>query len=300
MAKALLNNPSDAEFIPVELHPVLRVSKPRRIHLQPGPSNWTHYHDSTELGICHSGTGIAVVNQRIFPFVPGDALIVWPGQMHMAWTLEGISTWQFLNFDAEAIPQDPQLRLAELPSSKKIEDSGFNQVIAVKSHPQFSQMAGMIFNELDHQPPDYESSVRHLLSIVQIWLRRELRLVSSAAPQKRARDVIQRLEPALTRMAKAYAEPLNIGKLAAACFMSESTFRRSFHAALGQSPLEYLLRLRINSACALLATTSLTIKEIALRAGYPSPSDFSRSFRKVARTSPIDYRKKHKGTFPRT
>ena len=42
---------------------------------------------------------------------------------------------------------------------------------------------------------------------------------------------------------------------------------RVFRAATGQSPIEYLLRLRIQKAMALLRNTDLTVTEIALEEG---------------------------------
>jgi AraC-like DNA-binding protein len=249
-----------------------------------------------ELGRCLSGSGVAVVNQRILPFSPGDVLLVWPGQFHMAWTIQGFSEWNFLNFDAAAVPLDASLPLPPLPGSPTIEQSGFNQVLASSTRPEASQIVSLVFHELQRGQPGFESAVRSLLSTLVVWLRRELRSMhSSVETSRRSEDLIVRLGPALTRMASSYSLVLNIRELAQLCFMSERTFRRSFHTALGQSPLEYMLRLRMNSASALLSTTSLSIKEIAARTGFSSPSDFSRTFRKFTRSAPNDYRKKHWG-----
>lgn len=294
-SKVPLINPINADFIPVELDPILRVSKSRSVALQPGPSTWTHYHDSMELGRCYTGSGIATVNQRIFPFKPGDVFVVWPGQFHMAWTLEGTSNWNFLNFDAEDVSREASRSLRPLPNARTVEECRFAHILAAERNPSVSHLVETVFSELRGKNPGYEIASRNLLSTLLVWIRRELLAKSSPALNRHSNDLIVRLEPALTRMCKAYSEPLDIRRLAAMCHMSESTFRRSFSAAVGQSPLEYLLGLRVNTASALLATTDLSIKEIALRCGYPSPSDFSRCFRKLAKTSPNSYREAHWG-----
>ena len=41
------------------------------------------------------GSGVLVINQRVYRFEPGDVVVVWPGQLHMGWTLQGTSRWKF-------------------------------------------------------------------------------------------------------------------------------------------------------------------------------------------------------------
>jgi YesN/AraC family two-component response regulator len=59
--------------------------------------------------------------------------------------------------------------------------------------------------------------------------------------------------------------------------------------------MDYLIRARIEQACCLLDLTTLSIKEIAAKAGYADPYYFSRLFKKVTTCSPIAYRNIHKG-----
>jgi transcriptional regulator GlxA family with amidase domain len=73
--------------------------------------------------------------------------------------------------------------------------------------------------------------------------------------------------------------------------MSTSWFGKSFAAAAGMSPKQYILDLRIRNAQILLETTDGTVSEIARIVGYDNPMYFSRLFRKAKGLSPLNYRK---------
>lgn len=88
-----------------------------------------------------------------------------------------------------------------------------------------------------------------------------------------------------------YNEPISIEQYAASRNMSTSWFRKNFTLAVGESPKEYILSLRIRNAQVLLETTDGTIGEIARIVGYDNPLYFSRVFRRAKGVSPQKYRK---------
>ena len=88
-----------------------------------------------------------------------------------------------------------------------------------------------------------------------------------------------------------YNEDISIEQYAASRNMSTSWFNKSFRNIVGESPLRYILLLRIRNAQVLLETTDGTISEIARIVGYENPMYFSRLFRKEKGMSPLKYRK---------
>ncbi|RME70993.1 MAG: AraC family transcriptional regulator, partial [Verrucomicrobia bacterium] len=56
-------------------------------------------------------------------------------------------------------------------------------------------------------------------------------------------------------------------------------------------PLDYFNRLKVQRACELLATTTLSIAEIAEQLGFDDPYYFSRLFRKIMGMAPRVYRR---------
>ncbi|GAA4848167.1 GlxA family transcriptional regulator [Saccharopolyspora rosea] len=92
------------------------------------------------------------------------------------------------------------------------------------------------------------------------------------------------------------AEPLTLDALAAHARTSVRTFTRRFREETGTSPLEWLLRQRVEHARHLLESTDLPVDEVAERAGLTDASSLRKHLRRRLGTSPTAYRR----TFRRT
>jgi transcriptional regulator GlxA family with amidase domain len=67
---------------------------------------------------------------------------------------------------------------------------------------------------------------------------------------------------------------------------------RRFKKATGDTPLEYLQHLRIETARRFLETTAEPVEAITPLAGYSDASSFRKLFKRVTGLSPGAYRKK--------
>ncbi|MBU0477425.1 AraC family transcriptional regulator [bacterium] len=92
-------------------------------------------------------------------------------------------------------------------------------------------------------------------------------------------------------IAEHYMEPIGVEQIAARFDYSREHFSRIFKKYCGISPFEYLQKNRIQEAIYLLRTGTLSVKEIAKKAGFDSASYFCRVFRKTIRISPAQYRR---------
>ncbi|WP_352671586.1 helix-turn-helix domain-containing protein [Mesorhizobium sp. M0166] len=63
-----------------------------------------------------------------------------------------------------------------------------------------------------------------------------------------------------------------------------------FSAALEESPMSLLRRVRMRHAADLLAANALSIDQVAISAGYQSRSSFTRTFRRYYGSDPSEYR----------
>jgi PAS domain S-box-containing protein len=73
-------------------------------------------------------------------------------------------------------------------------------------------------------------------------------------------------------------------------YQFDQRIRGLFHVTAGQ----YLVKVRIDSACDRLSNTKEPISQIALSCGYSDQSAFSRQFKQAVGISPLAYRKKIK------
>lgn len=89
-------------------------------------------------------------------------------------------------------------------------------------------------------------------------------------------------------------ETISVRALADHCRVSERTLLRRFHEDFGATPLEYVQKLRVERAKALLETTHLSFEEIVGRCGYQDVSSFRRLFKHVVSMTPNDYRERYR------
>jgi AraC-like DNA-binding protein len=85
-------------------------------------------------------------------------------------------------------------------------------------------------------------------------------------------------------------EDWSVTRLAADVAMSPSRFAARFVETLGDSPMAYVTKWRMNVACRQLLATQQSIESIAANNGYESLTAFSRAFRKHVGVSPTAWR----------
>ena len=103
-------------------------------------------------------------------------------------------------------------------------------------------------------------------------------------------DLNRRMLRARDAMDLAYAEPLDIPRLAAIAHVSEAHFIRTFRATFGETPHRYLQRRRVERAMFLLAQTRREVTEICFEVGFTSLGSFSRTFRDIVGEAPSAFR----------
>lgn len=88
-----------------------------------------------------------------------------------------------------------------------------------------------------------------------------------------------------------FQQTLTLAQLAKQANMSVSNYSFRFKQKSGISPIDYLIRFRLQKAQFLLRETSLPLKKISLMLGYKDEFYFSRLFNKLNGTYPSVFRK---------
>ena len=87
-------------------------------------------------------------------------------------------------------------------------------------------------------------------------------------------------------------EDLRLDDLALVANMSTSYFSHIFKTVNRISPLDYIIRKRIDMAMSELQQTNKSILEIAYSCGFNNTANFNRAFRSKTGLVPSDYRRK--------
>ena len=103
------------------------------------------------------------------------------------------------------------------------------------------------------------------------------------------RDVINEL---VAWAADNLGKDLSVYALANRVHMSLRNFSRVFRCETGQTPAAFIQSLRIEAARRLLQETDESIEVISKRCGFRSADALRRSFQRVVKVAPSDYRQR--------
>ncbi len=88
-----------------------------------------------------------------------------------------------------------------------------------------------------------------------------------------------------------YSRNMSVVEISEYIGLDRSYFGSVFRNVVNVSPQQFLLHFRINKACELLIKSSLSIGDISRSVGYGDQLLFSKTFKKIKRVSPKEYRK---------
>lgn len=99
------------------------------------------------------------------------------------------------------------------------------------------------------------------------------------------------LEKAIQFMQNNVMNSITLPDIAAHLHLNESYFIRLFKKRIHTTPMKYYTRLKIEAAGALLAETTMSVKEISARLHFYSEFHFSRTFKAYTGLAPSTYRR---------
>jgi transcriptional regulator GlxA family with amidase domain len=101
------------------------------------------------------------------------------------------------------------------------------------------------------------------------------------------------IEPAIEYIQKHFRRKITVQTVAETVNLSARQLDRKFQETLKMSPQEFIMKLRLKTACSELTCSPKKIMEIALDLGFYDQSSFTLQFRKQMGMTPLQYRKRH-------
>ncbi|WP_135556807.1 helix-turn-helix domain-containing protein [Paenibacillus cymbidii] len=244
-------------------------------------ANWDlgfHDHDDYEISVVVSGKGRFQCLALDAPIERGDVVMIPPNLPHRYFSLTPI---RFCVLQVKHFPAAWRSRFAQAASATEA------AVLRIA-------------------PPDLEQYV----DLFRVWLRMYSRhdadrqhtaavwgelLLLFVAQHAQPAVPIMTVSIAADTIRRDLAGDVRIAELARLCGLSESSFRRSFHAAYGASPKQYQQRLRLSEAKWLLRSHEGTLQEIGALVGFSSVHAFSAWFQHNEGVPPSEWRKREQG-----
>ena len=98
------------------------------------------------------------------------------------------------------------------------------------------------------------------------------------------------LRNALVAIHENPAYPWQVAELAQKASLSRAAFAQRFKELLGDTPVNYVTKVRIQKSMELLVRTEESIERIAETVGYGTGFALSKAFKRIAGVSPQHYR----------
>ncbi|MFD2329862.1 response regulator [Cohnella sp. GCM10020058] len=129
------------------------------------------------------------------------------------------------------------------------------------------------------------------LDEIERWLKEIVGTLMEAAASSRNRYILEQIGKATAYIEANFAsEKLTLQEMCRHVLMSTSYFSQMFKQHTGETFVEFLTRVRVDKAKALLRNTPLKFYEIAGQVGYADPNYFSLLFKKHTGMTPRDFR----------
>ncbi len=260
------------------------------------PFEW-HYHPEYELTFTLNSLGQRYIGDHIAPYGDGDLALVGPNLPHTwqsarpvdpAQPHVAIVMWFNQGWIEQILRPLPEFRAAcrMLDSA----DRGFAFSPSVVADAQARILALL--------ERDQTAQVIGLIDLLAMLARDEgsVKLSSpSAAASVQAEGEDARIAPVLAYLHAHYGDPgLSVAGLARRVHMSLSTLHRQFRRHTRMSMTDYVARLRIGRASALLIGSDRPVSHIADEAGYHSLANFHRQFKAMKGITPRAFRQAYR------
>ncbi len=232
------------------------------------------------------GSGGVILDDLVFDFTPGNAIIIHPFQFHCYADVQQTELdWLFVTFE---MPDEEYLLATR------------NHLLCLSGNMlrSLQNALNLFVGVLSAGGEPDERALQLELSLLLIDLLKHAMLPARPQQDRRrpqtsaARQDYQLVQTISRYLIANLAEPLTMAGIAANVSMSESHLRNRFREIMGYSLGQHIRLLRMHNACGMLAGTDASVTQVALACGYPSVYAFSRAFKTILGESPSKYREK--------
>jgi len=242
-------------------------------------------HDYYLVHTVVSGEGLFVSGGTSYPCKAGDTFVIFPGEL-FSYEADAGMPWHYVW--AAFVGHAGESVLASIgvtPRHPVVRGDG-HKLLGIyrrmRNTLQHAETAGLA---------DLEAS--GLLRLLLHGLGRA-NLAGQAARLKPPTDIERQVEHAIRWLTVQFTQQISIEGMSRSLGYHRTHLSKMFKRATGLSPMQYLLKLRMERAMTLLEGT-LTVEQVAASVGFGDALYFSKQFRKWTGRSPSAYREMLRG-----
>ncbi|MCR5792476.1 MAG: AraC family transcriptional regulator [Lachnospiraceae bacterium] len=240
-----------------------------------------------------SGKGEYEVNGEIYSLSKGDAFLVYPNT-EVRYQADADDPWEYawVGFSGSDAPM--LLGATDFTPSHPVFscDTLSNEVSGnAPENETYFDAGAQIERQLLHIYDARGNTFQHMVEMTgRLYTTLSLFIKSSSAKEVKSTTNTY-VQKAIEYITNNYSYPITVEDIAKYVGISRSHLFRCFQTTMGESPKEYLTSYRIKQACYLLRHSNLSITAIANSLGFDNSLYFSKSFHKITKMTPTNYRK---------
>lgn len=250
-----------------------------------------HAHKEYELHLVVETRGKAFVGDYIGDFRAGDLFMTGPNLPHnwitdQIWTEPVQVRDMLVQFSHESVVKLAEgfPEFSEVLSLLKLAESGIH---FEGFNPTFAR--GHMESIRDNIGAErILAFVRFLVRLNEHAEKKTLSAAKLIQPEGGSKQA--RIAQIVDYITKNFQESFSVAQAAEMAGMTEITFSRNFQTVTGHGFVEFLNRIRIGQACAMLYASDDQIITISQNAGFKNLANFNRHFLKVKGMTPSEYR----------
>ncbi len=231
-------------------------------------------HDLKELSAAREGRGEVAGKKGAKNNTAGPSVAI-PGSMAQ------ISLESFLKFADLGLTEDNDM--TSQPCF----------VVTGTEKTEISMLAERIVSEMNAERYSKDLMIQTLTVELMINLSRAMRNEWEENIRVKTGKAKELVAIARQYMDDNFDQGITVAQAAQYVFLSQGYFTRAFKDETGTSPMNYLMKKRIERSCMLLENNEIKVSAISLQSGFSSPQRFNVAFRKLMGMTPMEYRKRH-------
>lgn len=252
-------------------------------------------HEFSEIVIVTGGHGFHRLGKESWPLIAGDILIIEGRRVRQYCVTSDLRLIRII-FQPAKLNCDMG-GLGALPGYHALfqcEPGAARQPFRSRFHlgPRDFSVVTEFVDELDRE---LQARAPGFAFLATAWFMQIVGYICRCYGRKQNHDnrALLRIAEAIAPIETDSAQLMNLDGMARMAQMSRRSFTRAFQAAVGTSPIAYLIQVRLNRAAALLRQDQQSITEIAFRVGFRDSNYFTRQFRNLFGMAPRTYRQRH-------
>lgn len=244
-----------------------------------------HWHVECEIIRILKGSFEITLDEKSFQAHAGDIIFIHSGILHSG--IPSDCVYECVVFDLNAF-------LKHNPSCKTYIQNIIDRSALIYHHlsqkqPEVWPILENVFQAIQLRYPGYELTVfGELYHFFGIIFQHHYYLEDIPQTRRDYKRILQ-LKNALEYIENNYSSQITLEQLADSASMSPKYFCRFFFEMTHKTPIDYLNHQRIEHACFQLATTDLSVTDIALNCGFNDLSYFIKTFRRYKGVTPGKY-----------